>query len=245
MTELRDEVATACRILANEGLVDGILGHVSVRTGEDELLIRCRADEDRGLAFTAPQDIRQVDFEGNQLDHGGGWSVPLELPIHTGIYRARPDARAVVHAHPPAALLAGLAGLRPRPTFGAFNIPAMRLAREGVPVYPRSVLITRAELADEMLAAMGEKQVCLLTGHGITVAGETVRQATVRAVDFEVLMAITVATSRLGDSPGDISDEDFAELPDLGSGFNDDRTWRALAAKEKAGLAPGPARLML
>ena len=41
MEELREKVAVSCRILAMEGLVDEILGHVSVRiAGADELLRR-------------------------------------------------------------------------------------------------------------------------------------------------------------------------------------------------------------
>ena len=62
--------------------------------------------------------------------------------------------------------------------FGAYNMPAMRLALESVPVYERPVLITRAELAAEMLAAMGDSDVVVLRGHGITAGARTVEQAT-------------------------------------------------------------------
>ena len=48
--EQRATVATACRILALHGLVSGVLGHVSVRVGEDRLLVRCRGPRERGLA---------------------------------------------------------------------------------------------------------------------------------------------------------------------------------------------------
>src|SRR5436190_1184053 len=83
-----------------------------------------------------------------------------------------------------------LAGLALRPVFGAYNIPAMRLALDGVPVFPRSVLISRPQLAAEMMAAMGEHPVVLLRGHGITVAGVSVEQATGRAVDLEELCRV-------------------------------------------------------
>ncbi|RCG30473.1 hypothetical protein DQ384_14225 [Sphaerisporangium album] len=39
---LRRTVALACRILANAGLAPDILGHVSVRTTADAILVRCR-----------------------------------------------------------------------------------------------------------------------------------------------------------------------------------------------------------
>ncbi len=69
---------------------------------------------------------------------------------------------------------------------------------DGVPVYERPILITRDELADEMLAAMGDRRVCILRGHGITVAGESVEQATVTAVDLDELCAVTVRLAELG-----------------------------------------------
>jgi ribulose-5-phosphate 4-epimerase/fuculose-1-phosphate aldolase len=222
---MRETIATACRVLANEGLVEGILGHVSARTG-DGLLIRCRGPHERGLRYTTAEDIR--DAGGDT----GEWKPPAELPIHTELYRRRPEAGAVVHAHPRSALLCGLAGIELRPVFGAFDIPALRLALRGVPRYERSVLITRAELAAEMLAAMGESTTCLLVGHGITVAGDTVEQVTVRAVALERLCWVSLRLAQLGASPPPVPDADLAELPDLGGRFNDELTWRALVAAE-------------
>jgi ribulose-5-phosphate 4-epimerase/fuculose-1-phosphate aldolase len=228
---MRAKVAEACRILAVEGLVEGTLGHVSARVSDIEMLVRCRGPRERGLLFTETEDVRCVDFDGRSVDGASEWSPPNELPIHAEVYRSRPEVQAVVHAHPPAALLCGLAGLRPRAVFGAYNIPAMRIALEGVPVYTRPVLITRAELAGEMLRAMEGRDVCLLAGHGITAVGDSVEQATVRAVNLNAAVSVTVELAKLGASPPTVSPEDLAELPDLGSGFNDQIAWRALAAK--------------
>jgi ribulose-5-phosphate 4-epimerase/fuculose-1-phosphate aldolase len=229
--ELRADLATACRILARRGLVDGILGHVSARVAEDELVVRCRGPEERGLAFTAPSDVWRVRLDGQPVDVPEGWHAPNELAIHTQLMRDRPEVGAVVHAHPSAALLAGLAGLAIRPVFGAFNIPAMRLARAGVPVYRRPILITRPELAAEMVEAMDGRSVCLLAGHGIAVAARTVEEATVMAADLHVLLTVTVELARLGAHPPELTDDDLAELPDLGSEFNTMTAWRALVAE--------------
>jgi ribulose-5-phosphate 4-epimerase/fuculose-1-phosphate aldolase len=223
-------VATACRVLANEGLVEGILGHVSARVGDDELLVRCRGPRERGLRHTTAADVRRLRLDGG--GDPGEWRPPAELPIHTELYRRRPEAGAVVHAHPRSALLCGLAGIELRPVFGAFDIPALRLALRGVPRYERAVLITRAELAAEMLAAMEGSTTCLLVGHGITVAGDTVEQATVRAVALERLCWVSLRLAQLGASPAVVPDADLAELPDLGGHFNDELTWRALVAAE-------------
>jgi len=235
----RSAVATACRILAARGLVDGTLGHVSLRVSASELLIRCRGEDDQGLARTRMSDIWRVDLDGRSVDVPPGYRVPYELPIHTELMRRDPEVRSVVHAHPPAALLVGLAGLEPRPVFGAYNIPALRLALGGIPVHPRPILISRPELAEEMIATMGDRPVCLLRGHGITVAGASIEAATVMAVDLDVLLRVTVDLARLGAQPEELDAEDLAELPDLGSGLNERFVWQSLVADlASRGMSP-------
>lgn len=224
--DLREKVALSCRILANEGLVEGMLGHVSVRLPGDEMLIRCRSEDDYGVLFTRSTDIRRVDFDGRGEDLAGAYEVPKELPIHGEILRARPEAGCVIHAHPPANLICGIADLELRPIFGAFNIPAMQMALEGVPVYERSVLVTRSELAQELMEAMGSKPVCLMKGHGVTVTGRTIEEATVRALNLNTLAQVTLEVAQTGRETSEIPEEDVRELPDLGSTFNDRWVWR-------------------
>jgi ribulose-5-phosphate 4-epimerase/fuculose-1-phosphate aldolase len=236
VARLRERVADACRILAHKGLVDGILGHVSARVDSEHLLIRCRGPRESGLAATTAEDVRLITLDGRGDELDGGWRPPAELPIHSESYRRFPEVAAVVHAHPPAALLCGLSGIEPKPVFGAYNIPAMRMALDGVPTYPRSVLITRSDLAAEMVDAMGDRPVCILAGHGITTHGDSVEQATVRAVNLEALLMVTIELARLGAAPPTVPDEDLAELPDLGSRFNDELVWRALLAEAGSGV---------
>jgi ribulose-5-phosphate 4-epimerase/fuculose-1-phosphate aldolase len=221
---LRVDVARACRILAVRGLVSGVLGHVSVRAGEDRALVRCRGPHERGLLFTTSADIRLLAL-GGDTDPGDGYAVPNELPLHLETLRARPEAMAVVHAHPPAVVTADLAGVALRPIVGGFNIPALRLAEQGIPVYPRSVLIRRSELAEEMLSTMGTSPVCVLRGHGLTSIGETLSQAVARALHVDELARICLDVARAGGRPVDVPPQDSADLPDLGSTFNDDLLW--------------------
>ena len=101
----------------------------------------------------------------------------------------------VIHAHPKEALICGITELEFRPIFGAFNIQAMRMALEGIPVFPRSYLVNRPELAAPMIEIMGEKRICLMKGHGITVTGKTVEEATVRALNFNTLGQSDFASS--------------------------------------------------
>jgi ribulose-5-phosphate 4-epimerase/fuculose-1-phosphate aldolase len=254
LTDHRRTIALACRVLANAGLAEDILGHVSVRLGPDRMLVRCRGPEEEGLLFTLDRDVHAVDLDGHG-DFPAGWAVPNELPIHGELLRARPEVDAVVHCHPPAVLLAGVEEIPLRPVFGAYNIPAARLALDGVPVYPRAVLVRRPELGRELVEAMGSSTVCLMKGHGIATVGSgryAVQQAVVRALTLDALARVSVERARLAgwsalagaDSDelhrpaADLSPQDVAELPDLGSSFNDLNVWRHhLARLRLVGLA--------
>src|SRR4030095_2046332 len=105
---------------------------------------------------------------------GSEHGAPHETPIHGEIYRAHPEVQAVVHAHPYYALLCGVTGIQYRPIFGAYEPAALDVILKGVPVFPRSQSVFNKALAAEMLAAMGDRDVLLMKGHGITVSGSSV-----------------------------------------------------------------------
>lgn len=229
----RTLVAQGCRVAASRGLVDGMLGHLSLRIDDDHLLIRCRSETDTGVAFTRPSDIRLITFDGNAGAPGelDGFRVPNELPIHVETMRADTNHRAVAHVHPPAVVAADLAGIALRPIYGAFDIPGARLARGGVPVYQRAVLIRNARLGKEMVAAMGGKPVVILRGHGITSAAGSIEQAVLQAISVDALARMSLRVRAAGGTLSDIDDADWDDLPDLGSGFNTESAWRHEVAR--------------
>jgi ribulose-5-phosphate 4-epimerase/fuculose-1-phosphate aldolase len=73
--------------------------------------------------------------------------------------------------------------------------------------------------------------VCVLRGHGITVTGATVEQAVVRAINLTALATVTADLARMGATARDIDSGDIADLPDLGSVFNDQAAWRYYRAE--------------
>lgn len=225
----RIEVARACRVLARCGLVEDVLGHVSLRIAPTRALLRCRGPRERGLRFTLPDDVRVVDLEAAVVDGGDalGYSPPNEAPIHLETFRRHDAVRSVVHAHPPAVVVAGLADVPLVAMFGSYDIPAARLAAEGIPVYPRSVLIRDAHTAAEMLAVMGDRPACVLRGHGIVTVGGSVGEAVLRAMAVDRLSRIALQiVAASGSAPEPIPDRDLAELPDLGPSLNTASTWR-------------------
>jgi ribulose-5-phosphate 4-epimerase/fuculose-1-phosphate aldolase len=232
MTDQLDQqralVAQGCRVAAARGLVDGVLGHLSLRVDDDHLLIRCRSNTDTGVAFTRPSDIRLIGFDGTAGAGGelDGYRVPNELPIHVETMLADPAFRAVAHLHPPAVVAADLAGIEIRPIYGAYDIPGARLARRGVPVYERAVLIRNSALGKEMVAAMRGAPVVICRGHGITSAATTVPQAVLQAISLNELARMSLRVRAAGGALRDIDDSDWDDLPDLGPAFTADAAWR-------------------
>src|SRR5487761_866263 len=92
---VKNDLVIANRILAREEVADAY-GHVSSRNPDNPhtfFIARSLAPE-----LVTPEDIVELDLEGNPV---AGDSRPLYLErfIHAGIYQARADIAAVVHAH--------------------------------------------------------------------------------------------------------------------------------------------------
>jgi 3,4-dihydroxyphthalate decarboxylase len=224
--ELRRQVAIACRILAHAGLAEDVLGHVSVRLDDDTILVRARGPAESGLLFSTPDDVVTCSVDTGAAVAGDGYDAPNELPIHLACYRADPAVGAVVHAHPPSVIAADLAGVALVPMIGAYNIPAARLAADGIATYQRGVLIDTDELGREMAEAMGGRPVCVLRGHGVTVTGGTLEQAVARALAVDALARLAGRVAALGGEVRPLPLDDVAQLPDLGTAFNDELIWR-------------------
>jgi 3,4-dihydroxyphthalate decarboxylase len=227
-------VAAACRVLAATGLVEHVLGHISVRVAPDRLLVRCRGPRERGLAHTAARDVRVVPLDG--APDVAPWAAPNELPIHRVLLRRRPEVTAVVHAHPPAVVTHSLLDRPLVPLYGAYDIPGAALAAGGIPVWPRAALVRSDALAGELADALGDRPVVVLRGHGLVSVApgspETaVARAVLQAVAVDTLARISLDVLRAGGTPAPISAADLAELPDLGTGFTVETMWRHLLSR--------------
>jgi ribulose-5-phosphate 4-epimerase/fuculose-1-phosphate aldolase len=163
-----EELVTANRILANEGVLDGY-GHVSIRNPANPnhyFLARASAP---GLVMAT--DIVEYDLDSNPISNptATGYS---ERFIHGEIYRSRPDVKAVVHCHCSEVIPFANTGvaLRPMHHMGWF-------IGQGVPVFeirtsaPSSDMLIRTPALGKALAAtLGPKSAVLMRGHGAAIA---------------------------------------------------------------------------
>jgi len=234
--ELRFKVATSCRILGMLGLVRDSTGHVSARIpGTDEMWIRCRGGDENGLMFTGLHNVRRVNFDGDGPGLGSEHGKPNETAIHGEIYRARPDVQSVVHAHPYYALLCGVTGLEYRPIFGGYDPSSLDIILKGVPVYPTSQTVQNREAGARLVSAIGQRDVVLMKGHGITVTGSTVESATSLAIRFDRTSQIMWDIARSGLKAADISDEDMARYRRAPGAPRERVGWAALEGSETWG----------
>lgn len=205
---LAKKVALSCRILAKLGLFKETTGHVSARSADGKrMLIRGRGREETGLLFTQPKDIVGANFDGERVQKAGKLKPPNESCIHGELYKMRPEIGSVVHAHPPSVVLASMAGIELRPIFGGYDPRAMRLALRAIPVYRSSLTLHSKEQVREMMAVMGDRDICILRGHGVVVAGASVEDATIRAIKLDALAKMNLQAASLGKVPA-ISTED-------------------------------------
>ena len=104
--QARADIVEVGRRLWERGFVASNDGNISVRL-DDSRLITTPKSVSKG--FMTPDMMVVTDLDGKRLS--GEREPSSELKMHLEVYRNRPDARAVVHAHPPTATGFAVAGI--------------------------------------------------------------------------------------------------------------------------------------
>ena len=99
-----EELVRAANRLAEIGFVTSQGGNLSMRVGDNALLITPTKVAKMAITF---EDICAVDMQGNVLYAKEGRKPTGEWPFHVRIMNKRPDIKGIVHAHPP--ILTGFA----------------------------------------------------------------------------------------------------------------------------------------
>lgn len=242
--ELRRLVAVSCRILGYQGVTQAAFGHVSARVpGTDTILIKSRGSRESSLQFTTTRDIVTLDMAGRVIEGESGLDAPHETAMHLAVYRTRPEVMSVIHTHPVWAVVLTACDKPLVPMFAAYNPPAMRMLTRGIPVHPRSVTIVNDELGREFLETLGDKEACLLRGHGMTTVGTNVPHATMNSLRVFEICRVNYLAYSIG-TPTAVLDEDldwyaarFRESGDLPSRGDRSGWLHQIRLLEMAGLA--------
>ena len=180
--DLREEVARIARQMIASGLVTETSGNVSVRTPEGNVLVTPSAVDYETME---PEDVMLVDVEGKVVE--GSLKPTSETPMHTSIYRSRPQVRAVVHTHSRYATTLACLGWEIPPV----HYMLTTLSEDGrVPLAPYATYGTE-ELGGYAREALGEAHnACLLQNHGAITVGESPEEALSRTVVLEEMARI-------------------------------------------------------
>ena len=194
--QLVDDLVAGNRILANEGIVDG-LGHISARS--DQRADRFFLSRDLAPGLVTAADFVEYDLEGNPVTANAprGYS---ERFIHAAIYKARSDVRSVVHAHTPSVVTFSVSTVPLRPVFhvAAFLLP-------GVPVYEirriaghEGMLVSDLRTGAALAETLGNKAVALIRGHGYVAVGAVIPEAVHRSIVLDVNARMQLQALGLG-----------------------------------------------
>jgi L-fuculose-phosphate aldolase len=185
---LRRELVAVCRRLHQRDLIGAGEGNVSARLAGGLVLV---TPSGVSKADLRPADLLVVDGQG-RLRRGRG-RPSSELRMHLAVYGARPDVRAVVHAHPLAAVALTVAGLPP---------PNDVLPEASVVLGPVAVAPFSTPGTDEVPAALAPllpgHDVVLLERHGALALGRSLGEAFGRLETLERVARVAVMARLLG-----------------------------------------------
>ncbi len=200
-TALREELSHYCRVAYERQLVSGTGGNLSARIpGTDEILITPSAVS---LRECAPDDFILVNLEGDKVAGRADLVASKEVFLHTAVYAARPDVRAISHLHPPYCIVFAVRNRQ---------IPLVTITAEvrlgPTPVVPEAPSGSRllAELVRDTALAWPDARLILLERHGVLAIGESLRE--------------TIDVADLGEDTARV-----AHLLSLSTGVEARRTW--------------------
>ncbi|MGX1743145.1 class II aldolase/adducin family protein [Bosea sp. NPDC055353] len=204
-TELRQEIVSVAQAIDRAGFCPSKSGNVSARLG-DGLLIT-----PSGLPYarTRPEDLIHLSLDGTILN--GSRKPSSEWPFHVAIYRARPDAQAIVHTHSPRATALS-STRRGIPAFhymialcGGADVRCAEYATFGTP-----------ELAENAVKALDGRKAVLLANHGVIALGQTLAGAHTIVAEVENLAGQYLDILAAGIEPVIL---DAAEMERVGAKF--------------------------
>src|ERR1700754_4822512 len=160
-SSLRADIVEVGRRMYARGYTASNDGNISVRLGADRLLMTPKSV---CKGFMTPGMMCITDLEGRKLE--GDRDPSSEMQMHLEVYRQRPDAKAVFHAHPPIAAGFAVAGI-PLDRAGLAEVVT---TLGSVPIAEYATPSTR-ELPDAVRKYVKAHDGMLLANHGALTMG--------------------------------------------------------------------------
>src|SRR5215467_12496683 len=197
------ETAATTRLLESVGILD-YSGHVSTRIpGRDAFVIQIGSNS---RAEVEPASMLVCDYDGKVLEGDG--QPPSELPIHTEIFKARPDVQSVLHSHMELAIAFTMME-------GVKLVPMRARAsrwKSGIPTDPDPSHIKLPEQGKALARTLGPHHAALMRAHGLVLVAESPRALFVDAVHFRENAAAQLQALQAGARPIPLSEAEIAQI---------------------------------
>src|ERR1700757_471429 len=224
LDDLLRDLVVANRILSREDVVDAY-GHISVRHPDNPkrfFMSRSRAPE-----LVERHDLIEFDQEGEPVKDKR--QPYLERFIHAGIFEARPDVIAVVHAHAEDILPFGISSATPlRPVIHSGSFLGAR-----VPIWDiadkfgdTNLLVANVEQGRDLAKCLGASNVTLMRGHGFAAAARSLIEVVRMAVFLPRNARALFKAAQLGGQIRYLSQGEI-DARNRGYGPYAPETWRA------------------
>jgi len=183
---LKEKMVLTCKVLQKQGVLDGY-GHLSARLPGDRILSTPHMPPGK----VALRDLIVIDMQEKKLEGAG--EPNGETPMHTSIYKARPDVQCILHYHPDEVVAVSVAnqGIKVVANCGVHFY-------RGTPIYDSPLLIRNHERGDQVAAALGDRNAVLLRGHGGTVVANDLDTLLRLGIDLVCSARIQIMTASLG-----------------------------------------------
>jgi len=211
MKQQREALLKASLRLSELGLNRGTSGNASVRSvneaGQPGFLIT-----PTGVAVEdmRADDMVWMDFSG---DFVGERKPSSEWRFHLDILQNKVDMNAVVHTH--SMFATTLSTLRKG--IPAFHYMVALAGGEDIRCAPYALFGSQT-LSDHALAALSNRQACLLANHGMIAIGESLEKALAIALEVETLAQQYLHALQVGE-PHLLSHEEMREVIDKFKGY--------------------------
>jgi ribulose-5-phosphate 4-epimerase/fuculose-1-phosphate aldolase len=197
--QTRCDLAALYRVLHSFGWTDLIYTHLSARVPGEEGAFLINHYGQMFDEVTASSLVK-MDMAGNVLG-GGGRFNKAGFTIHSGVYKARPDAGCVMHTHTRAgATLSTLRhGLRPISQDVLEVWDDLGYHDYGVP--------SSVEECEALGRSCAKANAVVLLNHGLLSLGPTIPAAFVTMYYLERACQVEIASRSLGEAPVEIAAE--------------------------------------
>lgn len=189
--QLREEIITTALKMNAAGINQGKSGNVSARlNAAGDFLITPTGVEYERLRV---ESIVEVHADGS---HVGPLLPSSEWRFHRDIYAAREDISGIVHTHSAYATSLAVHG-RGIP---AFHYMVAAAGGHDIPCASYATFGTQA-LSDSVVAALRDRQACLMAHHGMIACGKDLARAIALAVEVETLSQMYWQALQMGEPP--------------------------------------------